>query len=119
MDITITITGIDSFLGSFAAAVGDLETRIDARMQQAGIDTRDEAKRFCPVRTGRLRDSLTYRNMGSMACRVESTLSYSLPVEVGHLTRSSTYVPPQPYLQPAFFAIVPPLIADLKQIAGG
>ena len=59
-----------------------------------------EAKRLCPVVTGNLRDSIdtSYEFSGHVYDGyVYSPLPYSLPVELGTVSRA-----PKPYLYPAF-----------------
>lgn len=46
---------------------------------------------------------------------VENTNSYFLPVELGHVTRSGSQVPPEPSLRPAFDAMLPHVLSVLKK----
>ena len=54
-----------------------------------------DAKKLCPVDTGRLRSSITHEIQGTTG-RVGSNVEYSRAVELGTEKQS-----PQPYLRPA------------------
>ena len=89
-----------------AAAMEQLDAIADAvtsgvaaaMTQEAGI-LAAEAKRHCPVETGKLRDSIHAEEHMQEACMeitVGSDLAYAASVELGTLQS-----PPRPYLAPA------------------
>jgi HK97 gp10 family phage protein len=56
-----------------------------------------EARRLAPVRTGRLRDSITARQLGPMSWEVSAEAPYAFFVEYGSRGR-----PARPFFRPAF-----------------
>jgi HK97 gp10 family phage protein len=65
-------------------------------VQQTAAQVQTDAKSFCPVRTGALRESIRTEMDGDLTAAVGSDLNYSVFVELG--TRRMTA---QPYLTPA------------------
>lgn len=88
---------------------------IDQAIQGAGINTEAGAKQACPVDTGRLRASIAY-TPDTLACSVGTNVEYALPVELGHHTRSGSFVPAQPFLFPASVQAGQELLQELKDI---
>lgn len=68
---------------------------INAGLQESGVIVERAAKSKCPVDTGRLRNSLTYRKEGD-AVTVGSNVEYAPYVELG-----TSKMKAQPYLLPA------------------
>ena len=89
----------------------DMEDATEAAMEEAGSLFVAEAQRYCPVDTGKLRDSIRSEVSG-LEMFAGSDLDYSVPVELG--TRRA---PPQPYLRPAFDSVLPMVVAILEQKA--
>ena len=89
----------------------DMEGATEAAMEEAGSLFVAEAQRYCPVDTGKLRDSIRSEVEG-LEMFAGSDLDYSVPVELG--TRRA---PPQPYLRPAFDSVLPMVVAILEQKA--
>jgi HK97 gp10 family phage protein len=89
----------------------DMEDATEAAMEEAGSLFVAEAQRYCPVDTGKLRDSIRSEVEG-LEMFAGSDLDYSVPVELG--TRRA---PPQPYLRPAFDSVLPMVVAILEQKA--
>jgi HK97 gp10 family phage protein len=56
-----------------------------------------EAKRLTPVRTGRLRDSITARQLGPLSWEVSAETPYAIFVEYGSRSR-----PARPFFRPAY-----------------
>jgi HK97 gp10 family phage protein len=56
-----------------------------------------EAKRLAPVRTGRLRDSITARQLGPLSWEVSAEAPYAIFVEYGSRGR-----PARPFFRPAY-----------------
>jgi HK97 gp10 family phage protein len=57
------------------------------------IETKDMSKKFCPVRTGALQDSITIKD-DQTGISVGSNLPYAAAVEFG-----TRYQSPQPFMQ--------------------
>jgi len=89
----------------------DMEGATEAAMEDAGELMVSEAQRYCPVRSGALRNSIRSEVEG-LEMFAGSDLDYSVPVELG--TRRA---PPQPYLRPAFDSVLPMVVAILEQKA--
>lgn len=89
------------------AAVADW---FDAKL---GPDIADDARRYCPERTGALRDSIEHHLEGDdliVSATGSDERTYAAYVELGHrVYHPSTgetgpeVVPPQPFLRPALF----------------
>ena len=79
-------------------AIKDLvdENKIDAITRAAALAVEAEAKRLCPVRTGRLRASITTEKIDTAAYAVGTNVEYAPYVEFG--TRKMRA---KPYLRPA------------------
>jgi hypothetical protein len=76
------------------------------RLLNAAEALQTNARRLCPVRTGRLRDSITVAGNGTDSVSVGTDVPYALSVELGHVRRledgSEKHVPAEPFLIPAF-----------------
>ncbi len=83
-----------------AAFRSKIQDRVSARLEATGAAVAAEAKRLCPIDTGKLRDSIGYTYVQStLTVQVHADVSYALMVEVGtSRTRA------QPYLRPALKA---------------
>lgn len=74
-----------------------------------GPDIVRDARAFCPIDTGRLRESIDHIVIDHVL-RVEAGAYYAYWVEVGHenwawghFVADNPWVPGQPYLQPALY----------------
>lgn len=96
----------------------DLDERIRAAVSdwfdtKLGPDIADDARRYCPERTGALRDSIEHHLEGDdliVSATGSDERTYAAYVELGHrVYHPSTgetgpeVVPPQPFLRPALF----------------
>ncbi len=93
------LAALESFPATFAWSVHEA-------LVEAVTQTVDAAQAACPVETGFLRDSITgvvgAAGM-SMEAKVMATAYYAVFVELGHRTRNHTsFVPPEPFLGPAW-----------------
>ena len=73
----------------------EIEDGVNRAMEAIGKDVMERAKEYCPVDTGRLRDSITYET-GDMSVAVGSDVEYAAYVELG-----TSKMAAQPYLRPA------------------
>jgi hypothetical protein len=97
----------DNLDGRVRAATADwLDTRL-------GPDIADDARRYCPERTGALRSSIEHHVEGDdliVSATGSDERTYAAYVELGHrVYHPSTgvtgpeVVPPQPFLRPALY----------------
>ena len=106
MDITV--------ISNRAAVVAATEGAIRKALEICGGKAETYAKMNCPVDTGRLRSSITHQADGYDTMLVGSNVEYAPYVELGHHQEPGRYVaaigkrlvadwvPPKPYLRPAF-----------------
>jgi hypothetical protein len=94
MKIEIDDAAIDNMLCNFIDKIGMVLIK--------------EAMIQVPVKTGDLRRSLSIidKNYENKKVVVGSELPYAIFVEMGHMTKKGTIVPPQPYLRPALDMLV-------------
>lgn len=59
------------------------------------------AQGAAPFRTGELSNSIGYRMTGPTSGVLEATADHAMPVEMGHRTRSGSFVAARPYLRPS------------------
>ena len=78
------------------ARIEHLDDEIDETLQKMTLEIEAEAKRLCPVRTGRLRASIHNGKIRERAYFVGTNVEYAPFVEFG--TRKMTA---KPYLRPA------------------
>ena len=96
-------SGVDldsaGFLSGLRTAVQRMELRSTDDLVRAGLTVQNEARRLCPVDTGRLRASIIMKqgatNRGPYV-EVGTNVSYAAFVEYG-----TQHSPAQPYLRPA------------------
>lgn len=69
---------------------------IQQKLLQVGLKIEAEAKKRCPVDTGRLRASINTQKTGKMQVQVGSNVEYAPYVEYG-----TSKMQAQPYLRPA------------------
>lgn len=112
---TIAVVGLDKVKSRFADIARTAPAKVDAEIQMAGLRCQGLAKQLAPVDTGRLRSSIQYVNVGLMKSMANTDVSYSRPVEFGHVTRNhSSYVGPRPFMRPAFTQAKKELLDNLK-----
>lgn len=108
-----------------AAAAGEqLETiaqalrdHLAAALEEQALALQAEARRRCPVQTGRLKNSIRARVNAqgeTLWAEVGSSLPYAAAVELGTPGR-----PPAPYLQPAFNARAGETMEQIKRAVHG
>lgn len=98
-------------LGRLQALRGSLPQRTEQAVEAAARRIEGAAKGNAPVDTGTLRNSITVENSGTARRKIGPTVDYGVFVELG--TKNDR---PQPYLKPAFDAVAPRLIDELKRI---
>lgn len=96
------------------AGSGRIGARAAAALRKAGYDIERLAKQHAPVDTGTLRSSISTKvfgdgRSGSMTVTVGDLTDYGLFVELG-----TSRMAPQPFMGPAFDAVVPSLTELLE-----
>lgn len=112
MSGSVEISGLQAVLDAIDANMASKAKRIEQAIQGAGIDTQADAKKACPVKTGRLRASIQYKRIAQYEYVVSTNVNYALVVEAGmHGQRA------QPYLYPSFLKNSRKLMDELQKIA--
>jgi hypothetical protein len=62
-----------------------------------------DAARYAPVDTGELKSRISAHKVTDKHWQVVADTDYAAAVEEGHVTRSGSHVPAQPYLRPAAY----------------
>jgi len=93
--------------------LSELDKTCKAALEVCGGKAESHAKRYCPVDTGALRNSITHEAEGDRSVVIGSETSYAPYVELGHHQQPGRYVPAikkrlvasfvqgKPYLRPA------------------
>lgn len=80
----------------------NIRRTVDAGMLELGGEMYDTAYDLVPVDTGALQKSLYVEQDAQGVVTVGAAEDYAPDVELGHHTRSGSWVAPQPYLTPAY-----------------
>lgn len=101
--VAFVIENEAAFLASLRSAVAALEVKAVGGLHRLGIETQNEARRYCPVDTGRLRSSIRCtapaKDLKGWYVEVGTNVQYAALVEFG--TRRMRA---QPYLRPGLLA---------------
>ena len=73
----------------------ELDSKVEIALEKIGLRAETHAKRYCPVDTGRLRNSISHTQSGDIAY-IGTNVEYAQDVEFGTSKQK-----PQPYLKPA------------------
>ena len=104
----------------FLKSLNDYEDSVDKKTKDAlvkcALAIERDAKRKCPVDTGRLRGSIStdLSQINSYEATIGTNVEYAIHVEYGTHKQSA-----KPYLRPAYNQNVNKLTQELKQILGG
>lgn len=103
---------IKSILDKLDKMGNDVTNRVADEIEVTALEIETDAKKRCPVDTGRLRSSITtYFNRDRLAAVVGTNVEYAIQVEYGQDRRT-----PKPYLFPAYFKGIQGLVKRLKKI---
>lgn len=129
MQVSIKLVGAAGVQEAVQAKIAAIKAQANAAIQGAGINTEAYAKQKCPVDTGRLRSSIRYVKTGESSCTTGTNTKYGPDIEFGHHTRLGkgkggvsksakdiAFVPPRPFLLPAFAQASNELLTELKAI---
>ena len=104
---TIQINGIDKLQDAFAQASDDLVEQVQEAIAEASQQIVELAKDNCPVKTGRLRDSIAAEiSDDGMSSTITADVPYAPYIEYGPHAK--------PFLNPAFEEISPQFISMLN-----
>lgn len=90
------VIGLDKLLKRFEEIEKAVEDGTEAALEQFGVIVQEDAKRYCPVDTGRLQGSIKSKVENNTVI-VGTDVEYAAYVEFGTSRQR-----PQPYLTPAF-----------------
>ncbi|HTB05346.1 MAG TPA: HK97-gp10 family putative phage morphogenesis protein [Bacteroidia bacterium] len=108
---TIQINGIDKLQDTFAQASDDLVEQVQEAIADTSQQLVELAKENCPVKTGKLRDSIAAEiSDDGMSATITADVSYAPYVEYGPHAK--------PFLNPAFEEISPQLVSVLSDALG-
>lgn len=94
MSIRVTARDMGAIAGLDRILQG-LATGIRSALQTGGNEGMQKAKSVCPVKTGRLRDSITFAMSGDTSGTLSNNTDYGLFVEMGTASR-----PARPHIRP-------------------
>ena len=115
MKLRFEIDGVEDIQHDFENLVS--EQKIGRIMEQGAILVEGEAKRMCPVKTGRLMHSITHHRISNFTQEIAATASYADYVEYGtmymeagtpespftYTSSSGKYPSYRPYLRSALY----------------
>lgn len=70
-------------------------------LEKIGGKAESYAKKICPVKTGRLRNSITHQQYNENTEVVGTNVEYAPYVELGHHTSGGKFIAGKPFLRPA------------------
>jgi HK97 gp10 family phage protein len=88
---------------AFERAVDQIKVRTERQLTRVGFKMQSNARRACPVDTGRLRASIAFEvgwQGASLVLKLGTNVTYAAYVEFG-----TRFMAPQPYLRPAFLSV--------------
>lgn len=98
--VTLSIYGNRGILDNLDRFQGTLQEALQKKLEEAGQVALEVANELVPVDTGYLKSTL-YLETEPGQVKIGADAEYTLPVELGHVTRSGSFVPAQPFLIPA------------------
>ena len=105
---------VERVLKQFDLLKKDVHNAVADEIEMTALEIESEAKRNCPVITGRLRASITtFLNRDRLAASVGTLVEYAPLVEFGGQGRRA-----KPYLYPAYFNNVQKMIKRLEKMSG-
>ena len=107
--VEIEITGAEEFARTMEQVNHFVQRQVRGKLEKLGIDIHAAARRMCPVRTGRLRDSI-YSKVEDWTLKVGASAPYAKYVEFG-----TRYIRPFYFLTEAINLHLPRLRQILTQ----
>ena len=102
-DFDITVSGSRVILDNLDALETTLQERIHAAMHEAAETGMQTMQELVPVDTGYLKSQL-YAEVEDEQIRLGDDAPYAVYLELGHHTRSGSFVAPQPFIVPGAVA---------------
>jgi hypothetical protein len=102
--IVLNTANLDKLNAQFNSTLADIGKVLGQKCESY-------AKDYCPVDTGALRSSIHAEFPKNVLAEVIADTNYAMYVEMGHHTRSGSFVAAQPYLQPAVVKIAPEVMS--------
>lgn len=109
--VRVQLDGLEAVLSNVDITQKQLNNKISAIVQGAGLKCQKQAKIACPVDTGRLRNSILYHKIDAYSCRVDTNVSYAPFVEFGTRHMSS-----RPFLYPAYVQAKADMMEKLRNV---
>jgi hypothetical protein len=101
--LDLFVSGNTAILGNLDSLMGMVKEGVQQKLEEAGTVALQTAEDLCPVDTGFLRSRLDLVEEPGRVT-VTNDCDYCIPVELGHHTRSGSFVPPQPFMVPGMLA---------------
>lgn len=102
---------------SVQAYIDRKKQQIDLAMNKLANNCQARAQQNAPVDTGFLKNSIHVVKIGDAHYQVVVGASYGIFIELGHHTRSGSWVEARPFLLPAFVTTSKQAVAILQAIA--
>ena len=90
-----------TFISHVPEALSAMEKAKARALETIGGKAESYAKKICPVKTGRLRNSITHQQYDENTEVIGTNVEYAPYVELGHHTSSGKHVDGRPFLRPA------------------
>ena len=90
-----------TFISHVQDALSAEQAARDKALERIGGKAESYAKKICPVKTGRLRNSITHQQYDENTEVIGTNVEYAPYVELGHHTSSGKHVDGKPFLRPA------------------
>ena len=103
IEFGMNVEGIEELQRALDKLPGLMHTAVERALDRVGADIHNDARRMCPVRIGRLRDSI-YHKVEDWVLTVGAKAPYAVYVELG-----TRYTEPRYFLIEAFHLNFPKL----------
>lgn len=90
-----------TFISHVKEALSAEQKARNQALETIGGKAESYAKKICPVKTGRLRNSITHQQYDENTEVIGTNVEYAPYVELGHHTSSGKHVDGKPFLRPA------------------
>lgn len=114
--MSIDVSDLNKLAVDLGRASGNIVKRSSLAIRKTAHDIEADAKRFCPVDTGNLRNSISTDSVlsgGGLSAEIGPTAEYAAYVEYG-----TSKMAPRAYMGPAFDRHAGQLVTALEHIAG-
>jgi HK97 gp10 family phage protein len=108
VEFGMNVEGVEEFQRALDRLPRLMHTAVERALDRVGADIHMDARRMCPLRTGRLRDSI-YHKVEHWVLTVGARAPYAVYVELG-----TRYMEPRYFLIEAFHLNFPKLEQVLK-----